>query len=146
IIRPDGSPVLLDFGLASYFGVGGRECLELGGQVEGTPGYMAPEQVRGEMVDARADLYAVGCLLDDGLTGRPPVRAVTAGATLRAQVKETPVPPREIVADLPEELEALILRLLAKRPGDRPGYARDVEETLTRFAAQAGDWARDRTA
>jgi len=77
IIRPDGTPVLLDFGLASYFGVAGRESLEVGGKVEGTPEYMSPEQVRGELVDARADLYAVGCILYEGLTGRVPFRATS---------------------------------------------------------------------
>src|SRR6185437_381642 len=67
IIRPDGRPVLLDFGLASYSGAGGRESLDVGGKVEGTPEYMSPEQIRGEYVDARADLYAVGCILYEGV-------------------------------------------------------------------------------
>ncbi|WP_435007805.1 serine/threonine-protein kinase PknK [Tundrisphaera lichenicola] len=143
IIRPDGSPLLLDFGLASFFGAGGRECLEIGGPVEGTPEYMSPEQIRGEVVDARADLYAVGCLLYEGLTGRVPFSSETATGTLRAHVKRPPIPPRQLMADLPEELEALILRLLAKQAVDRPGYARDVEESLSRIGADPGDWAAD---
>jgi len=143
IIRPDGTPVLLDFGLASYFGAGGRESLEVGGKVEGTPEYMSPEQVRGELVDARADLYAVGCILYEGLTGRVPFRAATPSGTLRAHVNLPPVPPRERSGDVPENLEALILRLLAKSAGDRPGYARDVEAALARSGGDPGDWAGD---
>jgi predicted ATPase len=146
IIRPDGTPVLLDFGLASYFGAGGRESLEIGGKVEGTPEYMSPEQIRGELVDARSDLYAVGCILYEGMTGRVPFRSGTAVGTLRAHIKVPPVPPRSLVEDVPEELETVILRLLAKRSGDRLGYARDVEEALSRMGFDPGDWARDRPA
>ena len=130
IIRPDGTPVLLDFGLASYFGAEGRESLEVVGKIEGTPEYMSPEQIRGEYVDARADLYAVGCILYEGLTGRVPYRAGTPGGTLRDHLKMPPVPPRSMLEDLPLALDALVLRLLAKKAGDRLGYARDVIAVL----------------
>jgi predicted ATPase len=130
IIRPDGTPVLLDFGLASYFGAEGRESLEVGGKIEGTPEYMSPEQIRGEYVDARADLYAVGCILYEGLTGRVPYRAGTPGGTLRDHLKKPPLPPRSIRDDLPHALDSLVLRLLAKKAGDRVGYARDVIAVL----------------
>jgi len=146
IIRPDGTPVLLDFGLASYFGAGGRESLEVGGKVEGTPEYMSPEQIRGELVDARSDLYAVGCILYEGVTGRVPFRAGTASGTLRAHVKVPPVPPRDLSGDVPEPVESLVLRLLAKRAGDRLGYARDVAEALGRIGCGPGGWAADRPA
>lgn len=133
IIRPDGTPVLLDFGLASYFGAGGRESLEVGGKVEGTPEYMSPEQIRGEYVDARADLYAVGCILYEGLTGRVPFRGRTPGSTLRAHLRVQPPSPRSFCPDIPHELDALVLHLLAKKAGDRLGYARDIIATLDRL-------------
>ena len=141
IIRPDGSPVLLDFGLASYFGAGGRESLEVAGKVEGTPEYMSPEQIRGEYVDARADLYAVGCILYEGVTGQVPFRAGTAGGTLRAHVKVPPTPPRDLRPDVPEALNDLILHLLAKKAGDRLGYARDIIATLGRLGCPSTGWA-----
>ena len=144
IIRPDGTPVLLDFGLASYFGAGGRECLEVGGRVEGTPEYMSPEQIRGEYVDARADLYAVGCILYEGVTGRVPFRATTPGGTLRAHVKVPPTPPRDIRPDVPQALNDLILHLLAKKAGERLGYARDIIAALGRLGCVPPDWATDR--
>ena len=143
IIRPDGSPVLLDFGLASYFGAGGRECLEVGGKVEGTPEYMSPEQIRGEYVDARADLYAVGCILYEGVTGRVPFRAGTAGGTLRAHVKVAPTPPRDLRPDVPEALADLILHLLEKKAGDRLGYARDILAALGRLGCAPPGWPTD---
>ena len=139
-LRPDGTPVLLDFGLAAYFGADGRESLEVGVKVEGTPEYMAPEQIRGELVDARADLYSIGCLLYEGITGRVPFLGSTPANTLRAHVKVPPIPPRVLRNDVPDELDALILRLLAKDPGERLGHARDVVVELTRIGAEVPDW------
>jgi predicted ATPase len=144
IIRPDGTPVLLDFGLASYFGAGGRESLEVGGKVEGTPEYMSPEQIRGEYVDARADLYAVGCILYEGVTGQVPFRGKTPGGTLRAHLKVKPASPRSIRADVPEELDALILHLLAKKSGDRLGYARDIIAVFDRLGCVERGWGGER--
>jgi serine/threonine protein kinase len=139
IVRPDGTPVLFDFGLASYFGAGGRECLEVGGEVEGTPKYMAPEQVLGEYVDARADLWSVGCILYEAITGRAPFEGETSAAILNACVRNEPAPPSRLVAGVPGPLEELILRLLAKRPRDRLGHARAVSAALAHLGAEVGD-------
>ena len=141
MIRPDGSPVLLDFGLASSYGTRGREVLEVGGSVEGTPSYMSPEQIGGELVDARADLYAVGCMLYEGVTGRTPFRRKTTLATLRAHLDEPAVPPGLIAPELPPALDALILKLLAKRARDRVGYAQDVVAALEAICGAVGSWA-----
>jgi predicted ATPase len=146
IVRPDGTPVLFDFGLASHFGAGGRESLEVGGKVEGTPHYMAPEQVRGEYVDARADLYAVGCILYEGVTGRVPFAGETRRGVLAACVRDEPTPPGRLVSGVPGPLEELILRLLAKRPRDRIGHARAVIAALARLGAEVGDWAAEQAA
>ncbi len=140
----DGTPVLLDFGLVVSFGSEGRESLDRGGRIEGTPEYMAPEQGRGDFVDARADLYSVGCLLYEGVVGRVPIRAATPMGTLKAQVVEAPVAPRVLRNDVPEALNALILNLLAKRAGDRLGYAKDVVDALAGLGCPVGGWATDR--
>ena len=144
LIRPDGTPVLLDFGLAAYFGAWGRESLDRGCKVEGTPEYMSPEQGRAEFVDARADLYSVGCLLYEGAVGRVPFRAATPLGTLRAHLAAPPIPPRSLRDDVPEALDALILGLLAKKAGDRLGYAKDVVAALAAIGCDVGDWATDR--
>ncbi len=144
VVRADGTPVLLDFGLASYFGVEGRELLDVAGRVEGTPEYMSPEQVRGEYVDARADLYAIGCLLYQAVTGRVPFRSGSASATLRAHVKTRPIPPSELFDGVPRPLEELILRLLSKEKADRLGHARDVTRALEAAGIPGpGEWAAD---
>jgi predicted ATPase/serine/threonine protein kinase len=140
IIRPDGTPVIVDFGVASRFGAVGRETLEVSGKVEGTPAYMAPEQIRGEYVDARADLYSVGCILYEGVTGRVPFSASRFNDVLEAHVHSVPVAPSELVENVSPVLESLIVRLLAKNPRDRLGHARDVVSVLVELGADAGNW------
>lgn len=136
-IRPDGQPVLVDFGIAARSG-GAREVLEVGGSVVGSEAYMAPEQIRGDFVDARADLYALGCILYEALTGQPPfVASRSAGGVPHQHLRRAPVPPSRVVEGLPPELDALVLRLLAKRPQERPGYAEDVAAALA--ASGAGE-------
>ncbi|TNE86831.1 MAG: tetratricopeptide repeat protein [Deltaproteobacteria bacterium] len=135
LIRADGLPVLVDFGLASGFAARGREALDLHALRAGTPPYMAPEQVRGSGVDARADLYALGCILYELLTGRPPFVGLRA-AVLRAHVHEEPRPPSAYVAGVPPGLDALCLGLLAKVPSERIAYATEVATRLEALGAQ----------
>ena len=138
--RPDGTPVIVDFGLASRVNAMGRETVAASGHAEGTPAYMAPEQVRGEYVDARADLYAVGCILYKGVTGRTPFASFPAEEIMEAQEHYLPVPPSQLVEDIAPALEELILRLLAKNARERLGHARDVVSVLVELGADAGDW------
>ena len=132
----DQHPVLFDFGLAAQVRTAsGRDVIEVGGLLRGTAHYMAPEQARGEIVDARADLYSLGCILYEAITGRPPFLAESAMAVLMRHVEDAPLPPSAILAadgaaPIPAELEALVLQMLAKRPGDRVGYAEDVAARL----------------
>ena len=143
ILRGDDTPVLIDFGLASRSDAQGREVLEVGGRVEGTPAYMSPEQIRGELVDARTDLYAVGCMLYEGVTGRIPFRRPSSASTLLAHVGDPAIPPRTFAPEIPKGLEDLILRLLAKSARERLGYAHDVVSSLARLGVDDGGWAAD---
>ncbi|MCE9667489.1 protein kinase [Myxococcus stipitatus] len=136
-LRPDGTPVLMDFGIAARFGGSrGRETLDVSGAVVGSDTYMAPEQLRGDYVDARADLYALGCLLYEQLTGRPPFVPGREGPLPHQHLHLSPVPPSLRVAGIPVGLDALVLRLLAKKPQERPGYAEDVAAALEALGAE----------
>jgi eukaryotic-like serine/threonine-protein kinase len=137
-VRPDGTPVLMDFGLVGRWrGALGREILDETQTFGGTLVYMAPEQIRGEVGDARSDLYALGCTLYEAVTGIVPFEDF--GASLRGS-ELGPVPPSEIVVGVPPELDDLVLHLLAKDPRDRMGHADDVAAALA--ALGAGDWPR----
>lgn len=130
VLRSDGQPVILDFGFVGRFGgAASRERLEAGGMILGSVAYMSPEQIRGEYVDARADLYSLGCMLYEAVTGRPPFLG-TFMDVLRQHLDVTPNPPSLLEPTTPTDLEALILQLLAKAPRLRPGFAGDVGAAL----------------
>jgi predicted ATPase/predicted Ser/Thr protein kinase len=130
VLRPDGSPVLVDFGLALR--EERRERLAGAGSVAGTLAYMAPEQIRGEGLDARADLYAFGAILFHALTGAPPFGYAGGIELLRAQLEKTPPVPSQRAPGIEPALDALVAKLLEKRPRDRIGYAEDVAAALAR--------------
>ncbi|WP_158619231.1 serine/threonine-protein kinase PknK [Corallococcus sp. AB011P] len=139
-IREDGRPVLVDLGIAASFsGAASREELAAEGRVVGSVAYMAPEQLRGELVDARADLYALGCILYECLVGRPPFTGSWAGSIVFQHLNEPPAPPSRYVEGLPEELEWLVLRLLEKRPEARLGYAEDVAHVLDTLGVEGDE-------
>jgi eukaryotic-like serine/threonine-protein kinase len=117
---------ILDFGIARRSGHTDHQ-LTMPGTVLGTPAYMAPEQVRGENVDARADVYALGGLLFRCLTGRPPFGGAHAIAILAKVVMESPPRVAEARPEVPASLDALIVRMLSKDPNKRP---RDADEVL----------------
>jgi serine/threonine-protein kinase len=116
LLGPRGAVKVIDFGLAkSTFQAGSTAT----GMILGTPEYMAPEQVRGLACDARTDVYALGATTYYLLTGRPPFQGDTPIAIGFAQVHEKPVAPRELRPEIPEAVDAAILRALAKDPRDR---------------------------
>jgi serine/threonine protein kinase/predicted ATPase len=136
LVRPEGLPVLVDFGLAAHAGGPlGREVLQIEAGTAGTVAYMAPEQAQGQFVDARADLYALGCILYELLTGRPPFVGTVPIQVLYQHFEMQPVPPSQLVEGVGPELDALVLRLLAKRPRDRFGHAGAVAAALARLGA-----------
>lgn len=124
----DGSVKVLDFGLAVL-----READVLrftrAGQIVGTPAYMAPEQIRTGVAEARSDLYALGCVLHEMLTGRQLFTGPTAYVVFDKQVRQQP----PSVPGVPAELDDLVLRLLEKEPQRRPGDANELYEALQPF-------------
>ncbi len=141
LVRPDQQPVLVDFGVMSRFGADdSREALEARRAILGTVAYMAPEQLRGELVDGRADLYSLGCILYELLTGRVPFTGRSPGEVVSAHLDELPLPPSVRVDGVVKELDELVLGLLAKEPAERIGYADDVAARLERMGvAPAGE-------
>jgi serine/threonine protein kinase/WD40 repeat protein len=123
---------LTDFGLARAID---DASLTQSGVIAGTPQYMAPEQAQGNPVDARADLFALGAVLYAMAAGRPPFRADSAMAVLKRVCKNTQRPVRQLNPDVPDWLEALIDRLLAKDPDDRFQSATEVADLLERGLA-----------
>jgi eukaryotic-like serine/threonine-protein kinase len=131
MLRPNGDGtervVLIDFGFASLEGAAG---ITRQGFVVGSLTYMAPERLRSEPVDARADLYGLAVVLYELLAGFPPFRA-DDDATLISDVMDArPQPLTEIVADVPPAVDAVIARALSKYPGERAGSATEMAEDL----------------
>jgi hypothetical protein len=123
---------ITDFGLARTVDDVG---LTQNGVVAGTPEYMAPEQARGEAIDHRADLFSLGSVLYAMSTGMPPFRGSTTVAVLRHVCEQTPPPVRSLNPDVPEWLDGLIARLMAKDPADRFQSAAEVAELLEAYLA-----------
>ncbi len=126
-------PKLLDFGIARQAASAG--VLTRTGVVVGTPGYMSPEQVRGEVraVDARSDVFSLGCVLYRCLAGVPAFAGDSLAVLAKILVDEVP-PPSSHVASVPRSLDQLVLRMLAKAPVARPADAAEVEAELARIA------------
>jgi WD40 repeat protein len=133
LLTADGTPKVTDFGLARRLQDG--PGLTLSGAPVGTPSYMAPEQAQGRRGDIgpATDVYALGAILYELLTGRPPFRAETAIATLQQVVREDPVPPSRLNPAVPRDLETICLRCLSKEPRRRYVTAADLATDLIRF-------------
>ncbi len=119
--------MLTDFGLAR---AEGDASLTRSGFHPGTPHYMSPEQVRGESIDGRSDLFGLGCVLYAACAGHPPFRAESSYAVLRRITDEAPRPLREVNSNVPEWLESIVMKLLAKSSDDRFQSAEEVAELL----------------
>ncbi len=128
-VETGGAPVvkLADLGVARSHD---DTRITLEGRIIGTPYYMAPEQVRGETVDGRSDLYALGIMLYRWLTGRLPFAGSDAMVVLSQHLHAPVVGPREVRGDLSPEIEAVVLRLLAKDPRDRYASAAELADVL----------------
>jgi serine/threonine-protein kinase len=133
LLATDGTPKVTDFGLARR--LEGGSGLTLSGVPMGTPSYMAPEQARGEKgaVGPATDVYALGAILYEMLTGRPPFRAETSSGTLQQVLHEDPVPPSRLNPQVPRDLATICLKCLSKEPQRRYASAAALAEDLGRF-------------
>jgi serine/threonine-protein kinase len=122
----DGSIKILDFGIAKIAG----EKLTRTGLVLGTLAYMSPEQAMGTVLDHRTDLWALGVVFHEMLTGRPPFSAASIELLFRAVRQEEPPAIRSLRPDVPETIEAVVHRLLRKEPGERYPEAASVASAL----------------
>jgi tetratricopeptide (TPR) repeat protein/tRNA A-37 threonylcarbamoyl transferase component Bud32 len=148
-IKPDnvllsgGTAVVTDFGIAkalsaSRMGASGATLTQLGTSI-GTPAYMAPEQAAGDPdVDARADIYALGCMAYELLASRPPFAERTPQRVLAAHMGEAPKPIAELRPDVPAALGDLVMRMLAKDPAQRPQNATEVIAALDSVTSGSG--------
>ncbi|MEV0484049.1 protein kinase [Streptomyces sp. NPDC050508] len=137
MLTADGTVRVLDFGIATALQPPDGPRLTDAGMVAGTPGFISPEQGKGQAATPLSDLYALGCVLYEILGGRPPFTADEPLALVVQHIADTPVPLDRLRDDAPAELCDLVSRLLAKRPEDRPADAAEVREALTPWAEQA---------
>ena len=149
LLTTDGTPKISDFGLARR--VDGDPALTLSGASVGTPSYMPPEQATGKSgaIGPLVDVYALGAILYETLTGRPPFKAETAADTVRQLIAEELVPPSRLNAKVPRDLETICLKCLHREPQRRYASAAALADDLGRFqrgepimARPAGLWER----
>lgn len=126
---------VLDFGISKVDN--GGATLTQTGMIMGTPGYMPPEQARGGKTDHRADIYGVGAMLYRAVTGKLPFDSEDAGEALSMVLTQDPERPRKIEPSIPEALELIIQRAMAKDPEDRFASMHELDERLSPFDAEA---------
>ena len=132
LLTRTGQAKVTDFGIARALS-SPDEDLTQAGSVMGTATYFSPEQAQGLPVDPRSDLYSLGVVLYELVTGRPPFAGETPLAIAYKHVQDDPPPPSTIISDLPEGLEAIIMKLLSKRADDRYASAEELRADLRRF-------------
>ncbi|WP_141578049.1 serine/threonine-protein kinase [Actinomadura sp. WMMA1423] len=137
MLTPGGIVKVLDFGVASLLGSGDNPRLTQVGMTIGTPPYMSPEQSLGNTIGPTSDVYALACVLFEVLTGEPPFADSASKSHLWHHVHSEPPLIRAKRSDVPEEIECLLVEMLAKEPEDRPDAA-DVYERLLPFASRPG--------
>jgi serine/threonine protein kinase/HAMP domain-containing protein len=134
VVQADGVLKVMDFGIARLAERKPDAGHTQAGMVVGTPEYMAPEQLLGDEIDARADLYAAGVVIYECLTGRLPHEADTPIALISKVLDEKPVPPRDLQSEIPQPLSDIIVRTIARDRDKRPKSAAELHDWLDRLA------------
>jgi eukaryotic-like serine/threonine-protein kinase len=132
MVDTEGQVKVADFGIARAVNA---ETVTQTAAVFGTAAYVAPEQAQGAAVDGRTDIYALGCVLYEMLTGRQPFEADSAVGLAYQHVSTNPVPPSQVNPEVPPALEAVVLRAMAKNPDDRYADGREMNADLQRAVA-----------
>ena len=144
-VDPSGVVKIMDFGIARL-----AERTEPGatqaGMVVGTPEYMAPEQLLGDDVDARADIFALGVVMYECLVGQPPITADNVLTLITRKLEVTPEAPHLVVSDVPPMLSALVMRAMARDVKDRPQSAAELSELLAAIMEDQGSGRRTSSA
>ena len=131
MLTRNGDVKVMDFGIARAV-ADSQATMTQGNAVMGTAQYLSPEQARGEVVDARSDLYSAGCLLYELLTGRPPFQGENAVSVAYQHVSEMPTPPSQVDPAVPPVLDALVMKSLAKDPQQRYQTANEFKADVDR--------------
>jgi serine/threonine-protein kinase len=122
---------VVDFGIAKAMQEGAGEALTRTGLVIGTPEFMSPEQLLGDPIDARSDLYALGCILHLMLTAAPAFEAPTREQMIKRRLSENPPHAQEVDPGIPDSIDRVIMKLLARTPDERYGSAAEVRDALS---------------
>jgi serine/threonine-protein kinase len=134
MLTPSGGVKVMDFGIARAVADTSATMTQTAAVI-GTAQYLSPEQARGETVDARSDLYSAGCVLYELLLGRPPFIGDSPVSVAYQHVREAPTPPSQLDAEITPEMDAVVLKALAKDPADRYQSAREMKADITRLLA-----------
>jgi serine/threonine-protein kinase len=127
---------VLDFGLSRFMDSDGTTQLTRAGVIMGTPAYMSPEQAEGRSVDARTDIYGLGAVLYATLAGRPPFEAESLQALVMAVINGEPAPLRRVCPDVPESLDFIVERAMARSPDERYQSMQEFRSALENYFAK----------
>jgi eukaryotic-like serine/threonine-protein kinase len=145
MLTPNGGVKVMDFGIARAVADTSATMTQTAAVI-GTAQYLSPEQARGETVDSRSDLYSTGCLLYELLVGRPPFVGDSPVSVAYQHVRETPLPPSQLDPEISPEIDAVVLKALAKDRSERYQSAKEMKDDISRLLAGQQTTAQQATA
>jgi eukaryotic-like serine/threonine-protein kinase len=133
LVNAIGETKIIDFAISKKIPTGMAKWFYRKKKPQGTPSFMSPEQIAGDLPDPRSDVYSYGCTLFELTTGRPPFRGSSVNDLLSRHFKEKPAPPSAYNADVTDEFSAFVLKLLTKKKADRPSNFHEVLISLKKI-------------